>query len=193
MKCDGETQQRLHKVLRCEIKDWEKRTLIKGAILTYHFHVPSIRGDSLYVCLDMPAVKIPDERKIHLSNDTLGQIPSEIMGRIRHLCDQNQVELDVIDYEFNLMENRTWELYRNAPIEEIIRFASIGTEIAIQILDMTESHEQPWTTYEQLAGSILLQLKKELGAEYFWLREAFHFVCNPLLLNDSHLWTLASP
>lgn len=155
--------------------------------------MPSVSGDSLYVCLDIPAVKTPAKRNVLLSYDVLAQVPAEIKNMIEQQCDRNQIELNTMDYELNLRKSNSSQLYRNAPVEEIIHFASIGTRIAFQILDATESgREQPWATHKELAYFIRSQLERELGADYFWFREAFHFVCNPLLLNDSYLWTLVN-
>lgn len=191
LRCDGETQQRLHKIFRHEIKDWETVGLVKGAVLTYHFQTPSIPSDSLYVCLDIPALKTPDERSVQLSNEAISQIPSEIMHKVTQLCVENQIKLDILDYEFNLITNESGKLYRDAPVEEILHFASIGTKVALELLDVKENVEN-WTNHEELANLILSQLKKELGDNYFWLREAFHFVGNPMLLDDYYLWTLAT-
>jgi hypothetical protein len=188
--CGREVQWRLHDVFRHEIKDWEKRGLVKGAVLTYHFEDKPT--DSLYVCLDIPTVKTPHERTVSLSNETIEQIPSEIMGRINRICEQNQINFQVMDYEFNLESAKTGEkLYRNAPTEDVLRFASVGTKIALEILDVVESGERRWTLDKELARFILLRLKEELGENYFWLSEGWHFVCNPLLLKDRYMWIVA--
>ena len=189
--CGRETQQRLHNIFRHKIKDWEKRELVKGAVLTYHFHEPSVPTDSLYVCLDMPVVKKPCKRSTQLPSEAIEQIPSEIMSNIKQICGQNQIKLEIRDYEFALKRSKAWRLYRKALVEEILRFASVGTKIALQILDLVETGERLWTSDKKLASFILSQLKKELGESYFWLPKGFHFVCNPLLLSDSYIWTLA--
>jgi len=172
--------------------------LVKGAILTYHFNDPS-NPDVLYVCLNIPAVKTPHERSVQLPEKTVSQIPSEIINKITQLCKEHQIELGVIiDYEFDVASTReraieareVWNYYRNAPTEEIIRFASIGTKIAFNLIDMIENREITLTNPEKLAGDILSRLKEELGDNYFWLREAFHFVCNPMDFDDSYLWSL---
>jgi len=174
--------------------------LVKGAILTYHFNDP-FNPDMLYVCLDMPAVKTPHERSMQLPEETVSQVPSEIINKITQLCKENQIELGVIiDYELDVASTResyikageVWNYYRNAPTEEIIRFASIGTKIALNLLDMIENREITLTNPEKLAGDILSRLKEELGDKYFWLREAFHFVCNPMDFDNSYLWTLTA-
>jgi hypothetical protein len=190
LPCDRSTQQRLFKIFRKEIKDWENRNLVKGAVLTYHFKTPSVPGDSLYVCLDIPAVKTPHERTVQLNEQTVRKIPSEIMNKINQVCKENLIESAITDYEFDIITAKSWRYYRNAPTEEIIRFASAGTKIAFDFLDMIENREITLTNHEKLAGDILSRLKEELGEDYFWLREAFHFVCNPMDFNDSHLWSL---
>lgn len=189
--CDGETQQKLHKIFRHKIRDWKKRELVKDAVLTYHFQVPSVQSDSLYVCLDIPSIKKPLKRSVQLPKEIIDQIPSTIMNNVKQVCDQKGIELQIRDYEFALTLGKSGRHYRNASIEQILRFASVGTKIALQILDAVEIGEQPWTSDKELATFILSQLKKELGEKYSWLPESFHFVCNPLLLNDSYFWILA--
>lgn len=189
--CGREVQWRLHNVFRHEIRDWEKRGLVKGAVLTYHFEDKPT--DSLYVCLDIPAVKTPDKRSVKLTSEVIEQIPSEITNRIKRICEQEQIKFEVRDYEFVLERTKAGEkLYRNASTEEVLRFASIGTKIALQILNVVETGERPWNLDKELASFILSQLKKELGESYFWLQEGLHFVCNPLGgLNESYILVLA--
>lgn len=200
LPCDGNTQRRLHKIFRQEIKDWENRNLVKGAILTYHFHVPSVPSDSLYVCLDIPAVKTPHERSVKLPEEAINQIPSGIMNKINQACNENQIKLGMMDYEFDVASSRERAIkagekyYRNASTEEIIRFASIGTKIACNLLEMIENKEITFANDKKLADVILSRLKEELGDNYFWLPEAFHFVCNPMFIspaNEYYLWILA--
>jgi len=166
--------------------------LVTGAVLTYHFKKPSVTGDSLYVCLDIPAVKTPHERTVQLNAQVVRKIPSKIMNRIIQVCEENLIELGITDYEFDIITAKTWGYYRNAPTEEIIRFASTGTNTAFDFLDMIEKNEITLTNPEKLARDILQRLKKELGDNYFWLREAFHFVCNTMLFDDSYLWSLTA-
>ena len=193
LPCDGDIQQKLHRIFRQEIKDWVNRSLVKGAVLTYHFYTPSRAGDSLYVCLDISAVKTSNERSVQLPKEAIDQIPSEIMSRIIQLCNENQIKFGIMNYEFDIEISECGrKFYRNAPTKEILRFASIGTEIALNILDEIENRKITFINNMELADVILSRLKKELGDDYFWLREAFHFVCNPMLLNDYYLWTLAT-
>lgn len=195
--CGLEAQHRLHHVFRHKIENWEKQELVKGTVLTYHFHRPRVPTDSLYVCLDIPAVKEPRKRSIQLSSEAIEQIPSEIMSSMKQICSQNQIKLEIKDYEFAIRkekarkESQDVPYYRGASVEEILRFASVGTKIALQILDLVETGEPHWTLDKELASFILSRLKKELGENYFWLPEGWHFVCNPLLLPDSYMWILA--
>jgi len=190
--CDGGTQRRLHRIFRKEIEGWQKRGFVKGAILTYHFHTPSIPTDSLYLCLDIPAVKTPNKRTIGLSTEVASQIPSEIMTKVKRFCNENQTRANIDDYEFNMITNESGKSYRNAPVEEILRFASAGTKIAFEFLDASEDIEATWSgRQKELANSIMSRLRNELGDNYFWLPEAFHFVCNPMLLNEAYLLRIA--
>jgi len=194
LPCGREVQQRLHNIFRHKIKDWEKRELVKGAVLTYHFQ--NDPTDSLYVCLDIPSVKEPTKRSVQLPNETIEQTPSEIIGTMKQICGQNQIKLEIRDYELETREAKIRKesqgipYYRGAPVEEILRFASVGTKIALQVLDLLETGERHWTSDKELACFVLSRLKEELGENYFWLPEGWHFVCNPLLLNDLYMWVL---
>ncbi len=206
LPCDGLTQQRLHKIFRQEIKEWERKDLVKGAVLTYHFGDPKRDPEILYLCLDVPAVQAPQERNVQLFSETISQIPSEMLNEITQICSQNQIELGMLDYEFDIASAReraiktgeSSKYYRDAPTEEILRFASVGTKIAISLLDEMESRKITIDDYvevadlRELANSILSRLKKELGENYFWLPEAFHFTCNPMLAFEPLLWNLAT-
>jgi len=187
-----EEQITLHNIFRRKITDWEKKELIIAAVLTYHFHTPRHVDDSLYVCLNIPSVKKPYKRSIKLSNEVIEQIPIEIMSFIKKICSQNRIALEIKDYAFLLIQNKASRMYRNAPIEERLRFASIGTKIAIKVLNRDDLTKQPWTSDKKLAAYILSQIEKELGKNYFWVHEAVHFVCNPLLINDNYVWALIS-
>ena len=191
-------QQRLHKYFRKEILLWEHKELVKGAVLTYHFGMPK-EAELLYLCLDVPTVQNPNKRELILPTEVINQIPSEILGRINEICNLNQVSLGhIFDYEYDIMTARERAIasgkdyYHNAPVNEILRFASVGTKIAIKILEKTENQKKTFINTMELADTILSSLKTELGGNYFWLPEAFHFTCNPLLRNDEgYLWMLA--
>lgn len=193
--CGREVQHRLHNAFRQKIANWEKGRLVNGAVLTFHYKNHS--SDSLYVCLNLPRVKKPIERETRLPRKAIEQIPLEIMRTLKQICSENDVELVIKDYEFALRKQKAKSesegkpYYRGAPVEEILRFASVGTKIALKILDAVEAGEESWAFDKELAVSIVSQLQDELGKGYFWLPEACHFVCNPLLLSEPYLWTLA--
>jgi hypothetical protein len=194
LPCGRETQLKLHKIFRHKIKEWEGQGLVKGAVLTYHFE--NKPTDSLYVCLDISTIKETHEH-VQLPNATIKQIPFEIMSCIEQVCSENQIDLEIRDYELAIREAKKEKesqgepYYRGASVEEIIRFASVGTKIAFQILNSLESGEHRWGTDHELARFILSRLREELGDNYFWLPEGWHFVCNPLLLQDLYMINLA--
>lgn len=167
MLCGREVQQRLHTIFRHKARDWEKRELVKGTVLTYHFS--GVPADSLYVCLNIPSVKEPHKRSIQLPREAFKQIPSEIMNDMEQICAQNQIKLEIKDYELGIRrakarkESQGVSYYKGAPVEEILRFASVSTRIALQILDLVETCERHWTLDKKLARFILSRLKEELG------------------------------
>ena len=201
LPCDGDNQRKLFKIFRQEIIDWERAGLVNRAVLTYYVQTPSIPSDSLYLCLDIDSVETPKERNVRLNKETVSQIPPEIMDKVNAVCNNNQVMLDsIIDYEFDIITAREHcvkagkHYYENAPTKEILRFASTGTKIAIELLDKIDNKEMAVTTmsdYKKLADTILLRLGRELGSDYPWIHIAFHFVCNPMLCNERLLWSLA--
>lgn len=131
------------------------------------------------------------------------------MDEIERICEENRIatrydpnnppdkRLIIIDYELNIIENESGKrFYRNASMEEILRFASAGTDIALHVLEQeTLSRYLKSSDVEsqsKLATYIYSALENKLGKNYFWLREAFHFVCNPLdIIFEEHLWKLA--
>ena len=84
-------------------------------------------------------------------------------------------------------EQRGEAYYDGAPIEEVLRFASVGTKIAFEVLDHLETDENIWRSDMELSRFIFLRLKDELGAEYEWMNWALHFVCNPLLIPEGFI------
>ena len=204
--CDGETQITLHKIFRKKVRDWERIKLIQGAILTYHFNKPRKPSDSLYVCLEIPSIKKPKKRTPQLSDETILQIPEDIMNNIKTICNETGIaivydikkppenRLLIRDYEYNIRRSAS-ELgssyYHGASVDEVIKFASVGTKIAIQILSDLETDEYPWKTDKELALYIVSRLRDELGDKYPWIDTAFHFVCNPLYpVNERYLGLL---
>jgi len=207
--CDQETQIRLHRIFRQKIIEWERMRLITGAVLTYHFRKLRSPSDSLYVCLDIPSIIEPKVRTSQLTYETIKQIPHEILNSMRALCNENGIavtydekipplnRLRIRDYEYNQRRHverakaKGEPYYRGASIEDILKFASKGTKIAIQILTVLEKGENPWNKDKELAIFILSRLREELGDNYPWIHEGFHFVCNPLLVvTEPYLWLL---
>ncbi len=76
---------------------------------------------------------------------------------------------------------------RAHPVEEIINFASVGTEIASEVMNLLEENEKNWNTDRELAEFVKSSLEKELGTNYKWFKGALHFVCNPLDIHDSQI------
>lgn len=202
IRCHRDTQIILHSIFRQNIIDWERTGLIQGAVLTYHFQTPRSPRDSLYVCLDIPSVKEPETRTPQLTDETMRQIPQEILNSIKMTCEENgiAVEYDAkkppenrlisLDYEYNQRRSASKlgsNYYHGASVDEVLKFASVGTKIAIQILSTLENDEHPWKTDKELALYIVSRLREELGDSYPWIDDAFHFVSNPLLVNEIYL------
>lgn len=182
--CNAETQIKLHKTFRSKISEWRISRLIDDAVLTYHFHNPRAPTDSLYVCLNMPSVKLPQNRSKFVSEETVKQIPKEIKDMMRIRASENLINpfmdrLEIIDYEFELICNNSPLQYGYAPIEEIIRFASKGTEIALEILDDFKTKNRTWRNDKEIAETIVKLINERLTTQ----RErsyGLHFVCNPM-------------
>ena len=140
-------------------------------------------------------------KRLIITNETFEEavekIPSDIMSSIKQTCNEHKINFKIINYKLDIerekaeKESQNKPYYRGASVEEILRFASAGTKIAFQILDLVETGGRHWTSDTELAGFILSRLKEELGQDYFWLREGWHFVCNPLLIPDPYMWILA--
>jgi len=196
--CSFETQKKLHKIFRSRISDWTEAKMIDGAILTYHSHVPRAPTDSLYVCLNIPSVTLPTNRSKALLEVTVEQIPSRIKNEISIIASENLNDifterLETLDYEFELMCNNAPSQYRGAPIEEILRFASKGTEIALQLLDDVKTKNRTWRIDKDLGESIIRLINERLTSP----RErelGLHFGCNPMGLSglEQYLQTLTN-
>lgn len=202
--CEKETQNKIHKIFKNKIIDWKKSELISRAVLTYHFNIPRKVSDSLYVCLEIPSVKKSIDRTIFLpSYSTIEQLPLEIKNVIMRICEENGIKVEyetenppldrlcIKDYELEIEEvkDRTIKegkrYYRDAPVKEVLNFASVGTEIAIEIFGLVKSSH--FKSDLDLKDYILLRLRTELGNDYPWIEEALHFTCNPLLINEGDL------
>ena len=187
--CNDRTQWKLHKLFRYKLREWKE--LVERAVLTYHYNKPP-QPDCLYVCLDIPSVKEPLERTVMLSEDVKNKVPHQIMDFIIATCRKHHIKFDVIDYHHSLEVGKAPLAYENASIEEILRFASIGTGIAIETLDRFEEDENAWRWDEDLAKFVYKRLKAKLNVEnlkedYKWWYQALHFVANPLGFHQNWL------
>lgn len=206
--CEKETQIKLHKIFRNKTIDWKKAGLVSRAVLTYHFNTPRKISDSLYVCLEIPSVEESLARSLFLPSSVIRQLPLEIRNVIVRICQENRIEIEyetenppsyrlrMKDYELEIMENKERAIkegrpyYHNAPVEEILNFASIGTEIAVEIFGLVKNSH--FTSDLELKDYILSGLTTKLGSNYRWINEALHFVCNPLLIKESYLMLYAT-
>ena len=185
--CDLDTQIRLHKMFRSKISEWCDADLATRSVLTYHFNYPNRReGDSLYLCLEIPSVRLPSSRSNLVPEETLKQIPAEIGNTIKqatleYLTNPQLDKLETKDYEWELISGNASRQYNNASIEEILRFASKGTEIALEILGSDRTRNGTWGTDEKVVGSINKRIREHLISN----RErtlGLHFVCNSTFL-----------
>lgn len=185
--CNLETQIKLHKVFRSKISEWRKADLISHSVLTYHFnsHLRQ-KHDSLYLCLEIPSIKLPSSRSNLVSDAILEQIPVEIESTTRkmtllYLTNQHLDKLEVKDYDWELISGNASRDYNNASIEEILRFASKGTKIALETLGSNKTRNETWGK----DGSIVNSIKKNIQANLISDRERYyglHFVCNSTFL-----------
>lgn len=180
--CDVTTQIKLHKVFRSKISKWQG-SLIDGCVLTYHFESIRTPNDSLYVCLNIPSISPPTNRSILLSEAQKTQLPVEIRDIITELSSQYFVNptldrLQIRDYEFDIRNPTTLSTYR-ASVEEILNFASKGTEIALELLNDDRTKRQTWRNDKELATVINQLVHKRLTTENerHW---GLHFVCNSM-------------
>jgi len=174
-----ETQKTIHKSLRSRIAELKSRSLINGAVLTYHFHHP-LRSptDSLYLCVNVPSIKEPRLRTKQLSEETIKEMPEEIKEIVKTAVssfkDQFLDRLEIFDYEVELMCNNAPSEY-GASIEEITTFAAKGTEIALEILQSGKTRNQTWKNDYEIADQIMEKLQPK---QISW--NDLHFICNPL-------------
>ncbi len=182
-----ETQIKFHKIFRSKISEWRKADLISRSVLTYHFHLIFRRKwETLYLCLEIPSVRLPSSRSNLVSDETLKQIPVEIESTTRKIASIYLIKspfdkLEVKDYEWELISGNASKVYNNSSIEEILRFASKGTEIALETLGSINTKNESWGT----DGNIVNSIKKRIQANLFSDRErghGLHFVCNSAFL-----------
>ena len=179
--CDKETQRRLHKILRRKAREWQNSDLVQRSVLTYHYRNAPY---CLYACLDIAKV---DENAAGWRE----QIPSPI----KHLFDNISSEIVIssiqyvyviLNYRLDLEERKASDLYE-APVQEILSFASAGTKIALEVLERLEKDKNAWKDDVELSNFIYSRIEDELGESYKWTRYALHFVCNPLYVRDEYL------
>lgn len=193
--CNAQTQMRLYRTFRKSLKDWKGSGLVARVVLTYHFNNPP-ESDYLQVCLDVPTVKEPNEPRVEVSQETMALIPSSIMEHVHKVCREYHIEVRVFNYRVQVeaakknKEEKQEPYYNGASVEEILRFASIGTQIAIEVFERLEENENVWSQDIELAGFVKSRLEDELGQSYTWVNWAWHFVCNPLLINEGYLTAL---
>lgn len=163
-----DTQIKLHKRFRSKILEWCDAGLVKRSVLTYHFNYPHRHEDnSLYLCLDVPSVRLPSSRSNLVQEETLEQIPVEIRNTIKettlqYLTNPLLDKLEVLDYEWELISGKASRVYDNAPIEEIFRFSSKGTGIALKILDNNKTRNRTWGTDGKIVDSIKNRIQDKL-------------------------------
>lgn len=182
--CSQRTQLRLHKLLRSKIYDWKSSEAIRGLVLTYRIHPHRAPTDSLYLCLNIPSIRLPETRNTVVSEETKSQVPEEIMRTVERLSSENLTnpsldKLEILDYEMELLLNNAPLQYQNAPVPEIINFASEGTEIALQILEDSRTRNRTWKDDKEIIEAIRQLVNERLSSQ----RErelGFHFAFNPL-------------
>lgn len=190
LPCAGETQKKLHRVFRPKIREWKKAGLVDRAVLTYHYHTPPVPSDSLYVCLELPALGEAVASEVQVSQEIMKQIPLHMVEYFDRVCEENCVKYTVRNYWAEIERNkisseqRGESYYDGAPVKEIVRFASIGTEIAMEVLDLLETGRASWCQDTELSDFIFMRLGHELGSNYRWMDLALHFVCNPLRIPE---------
>ena len=171
-------------MFRSRISKWQG-SLIDGCVLTYHFESIRTPSDSLYVCLNIPSISPPTKRSILLSEAQKTQLPVKIRDTITELSSLYLVnppldKLQIRDYEFDIRNPITLSNYR-ASVEEILNFASRGTEIALELLNDDRTKRQTWRNDKELAKVIDQLVNKRLTTENerHW---GLHFVCNSMFL-----------
>ena len=174
-------------MFRSKISEWCDADLATRSVLTYHFNYPNRReGDSLYLCLEIPSVRLPSSRSNLVPEETLKRIPAEIRNTIKqvtleHLTNPQSDKLEARDYEWELISGNASKQYNNASIEEILRFASKGTEVALNILSDPRTRNGTWGTDGKIVDSTNKRIRRHLISD----RErnlGLHFVCNSTFL-----------
>jgi hypothetical protein len=197
MFCYRQTKSLLHKEYRPSLKSWREANLIQGAVMTYHGGPIRAPNDCLYLCLDIPSMEKPTgRRELFLNQDLTKRIPDEISEKVRGACIRRGISvsynseqppldrLEVRDYEVFMEEAKSTEVYK-APMEEIFRFASAGTDVALEMLPRWDRSVLAFS-YSEVKAMVEYAhagLVKRLGADYRWMDWALHFVENSLALH----------
>jgi len=185
LQCDGKTQCKLHRVFRHKIKEWTDSGVVRRAVLTYHYNAPPT-PDSLYVCLELPAIEDPAISEVGVSQEIVKRIPPKILECLDSVSQESRIKYAIKNYKAEIESNKSSHeqngvsYYDGAPVEEIVRFASIGTEIAMEVLDLLEEDRAAWSQDSELSDFIFARLGRKLGSDYRRMDLALHFVCNPL-------------
>lgn len=136
----------------------------------------------------------PASRTIDLSEAQKNKIPKEIQDTMSELASQYLVnpnlDLQMRDYEFDLRNPNTLSMYKASSTEEILNFASKGTEIALEILEDDRTKNQTWKNDCEIAAYIMKLINERLTTQNE-RNNGLHFVCNPLGLNlESYLLSI---
>jgi hypothetical protein len=89
-------------------------------------------------------------------------------------------KLQIRDYEFDIRNPTTLSTYR-ASVEEILNFASKGTEIALELLNHYGTREETWKTDREIVTTMKRLVDERLTTENErqW---GLHFACNSMFL-----------
>jgi len=171
--------------------EWKESEKIIRAVMTYHFNSSPV-PDYLSLCLDIPSVQEPTDPVVKLE-PMMMNLPSLIFNHVNDICRQNQIKMEIYNYRLEIdaqkreSEEKGNPYYEGAPVDEILRFASSGTEIALDVLNRLEKNPKIWNQDLELARFIESRLQSEFGLDYKWIKLAWHFTCNPLLINEAYL------
>jgi hypothetical protein len=101
----------------------------------------------------------------------------------RYFIDPELDKLEIRDYEFDINNPETLALY-NASVQEILNFASKGTQIALELLNDDRTKKQSWRNDKELATTInqLVHERLTTKSERHW---GIHFVCNSMCFTTS--------
>ncbi|MCJ7635597.1 hypothetical protein MUP77_24805 [Candidatus Bathyarchaeota archaeon] len=105
---------------------------------------------------------------------------------LEYLTNSDLDKLEVLDYEWEMISWNSSKDYDNAQIEEIIRFSSKGTEIALEILNSSKTRNKTWETDRTIVDSINKRIQENLVSDrerHFGL----HFACNSAFLERDHI------